>query len=131
MSNYTKKLIVIVANAVATTANKNAWGALFADNGSGEMLADEALAFDKAALLSNSGSEPATHRGLETPMTEAMYAAFAADSLAGVVNWYALDAATGLLLATDSPRPTIGQPFDFEAAMADVTPVLQRVVTPV
>lgn len=67
-SQWKIRIMLFVREVDNTPENRQTFGAIFADNGSGESDANESKLFDTAVKLSVSGDLPAQAFGLETAL---------------------------------------------------------------
>lgn len=67
-SAWKVRIMLFVRVVDNTASNRQAFGEIFANNGSGESVADESNLFNAVIRLSTSGIEPAQVLGLETAL---------------------------------------------------------------
>jgi hypothetical protein len=131
------RLYLFVRASDNTAQNRQAFGAIFANNTSGESEADEANLFNSVVRLSVSGSEPAQVLGINTAVKQTMRNAMAAflDTLSqsryyGVMNIETESNFDGKLIIdnkTAAGQPTLVgqspwdiQPFKWSDALQDL-----------
>lgn len=103
-TQWTHTLHMVVLESLNTPANRQAFADIFADNGSGEIAADEIKMFDSVVKFSVSGNLPALGFGLSSPVKVDMRDALQTfiDALGNGCRYFAVRQSDNTLVLTNS-----------------------------